>query len=130
MSTDQGQDQELEPQGGDPSGSGDSPSERRPSWWHRDHPTFAALAGFFTGLVFVIVVPGGFIGLLSLLVSDETAETLFPLVVITLVVPIGLAIHPRTRRFGLYMLLGMVTTALVVGGVSALVLWLMVSFQS
>ena len=27
-------------------------------WWHRDHPTFTALTGFFTGLVFVTVVPG------------------------------------------------------------------------
>ena len=51
------------------------------------------------------------------------------LVLIFLRVPIGLAIAPRTRRFGLYMLIGVFTTALVVGGVAALVLWLMVTFD-
>ena len=49
---------------------------------------------------------------------------------VTLAVPIGLVIAPRTRRFGRYLLVGMVTTALVVGGVAALVLWYMVSHQS
>ena len=48
----------------------------------------------------------------------------------TLVVPIALVIWPRTRRFGLYMLIGMVTTALVVLGVAGLVLWYMVTYQS
>ena len=37
---------------------------------------------------------------------------------VTLAVPIGLVIAPRTRRFGIYMLIGMVATALVVGGVA------------
>ena len=31
---------------------GDSAPE--PSWWHRSHPTFAAMVGFFTGVAFVI----------------------------------------------------------------------------
>ena len=35
---------------------------RSPSWWHRDHPTFAALTGFFTGLLFVALVPALFFG--------------------------------------------------------------------
>ena len=42
---------------------------------------------------------------------------------LTLAVPLGLVVAPRTRRFGLYMLIGMVATALVVLGVAALVLW-------
>ena len=33
-----------------------SPGDQ-PDWWHRDHPTFAALSGFFTGLLFVLLVP-------------------------------------------------------------------------
>lgn len=95
-------------------------------WWHRDHPVFTRLAGFFTGLVFVTVVPGGWIGLLRLLLDYDTAESLFPLVLVALVVPLGLVAASRTRRFGLFMLLGMVVTAFVVLGVASLVLWLMI----
>jgi hypothetical protein len=95
-------------------------------WWHRDHPTFTALAGFFTGMLFVTVVPGGFVGLLRLMFEYDTAEKLFPLVLISLVVPLGLLVAPRTRRFGLYMVLGMVITALVVLGVASLVLYYLV----
>lgn len=105
----------------------DAPAADEPSWWHRDHPVFAALAGFFTGLVFVIVVPGAYAGLLAALLDYESAEELFPFVLVALAVPIGLLAHPTTRRFGRYMLLGMVSTALVIGGVAALVLWLLVS---
>ena len=104
-----------------------TPEADQPSWWHRDHPVFAALAGFFTGLVFVIVVPGAYAGILATLVDTESAEDLFPFVLVSLAVPIALLVHPRTRRFGRYMLLGIVSTALVVGGVAALVLWLLVS---
>jgi len=100
--------------------------ERPPDWWHRDHPTFTALTGFFTGLVFVVLVPAAFVGLLHLLVDDETTNDLFPLVLLTLGVPIGLMAAPRTRRFGKYMLLGVVVTGIVVGGVAALVVWFMV----
>jgi hypothetical protein len=105
-------------------------TERPPDWWHRDHPTFTAITGFFTGLAFVIVVPGLFAAILNWAFEDHTAEELFPLVLVTLVVPIGLLMVSRTRRFGLYMLIGIVITALVVGGVAALVLWYMVHYQS
>lgn len=101
-------------------------SANPPDWWHRDHPTFTALAGFFSGMLFVTVVPGGFVGVLRLLFEYETAEDLFPLVLITLVVPITLLAVPRSRRFGQYMVLGMVLTALVVLGVASLVLYFMV----
>jgi hypothetical protein len=123
MSTDQDQAPE-------PASPTDERQDRAPDWWHRDHPTFTALSGFFTGLVFVILVPGLFIALLHLLVDDETAEGLFPFVLITLAVPIGLVVAPRTRRFGIYMLIGVVTTALVVGGVAALVLWYMITYEA
>lgn len=95
-------------------------------WWHRDHPVFTPLSGFFAGLIFVTVVPGGWIGLLRLLLDYDTAERLFPLVLVTLLLPVGLVAAPRTRRFGLYMLLGMAITAVVVLGVASLVLWLMI----
>ena len=104
-------------------------SERPPDWWHRDHPTFTALSGFFTGLAFVIVVPGLFIAVLALLFDDSTAEDLFPFVLVTLAVPIGLVIAPRTRRFGSYLLIGLATTALVVVGVGGLVLWFMITYE-
>lgn len=102
------------------------PAGRTPDWWHRDHPTFTALTGFFTGMLFVTLVPGGFVAILRLLFEYETAEDLFPFVLITLVVPIVLLVLPRSRRFGKYLLLGMVLTTLVVLGVASLVLYFMV----
>lgn len=108
----------------------DAAPERQPDWWHRDHPTFTSLTGFFTGLAFVIVVPGLFAAILGWIFDYDTAEDLFPFVLVTLAVPIGLVIAPRTRRFGRYMLIGMAVTALVVGGVSGVVLWYLVNYQS
>lgn len=96
------------------------------SWWRRGHPVFAALAGFFTGLVFVIVVPGAYAAVLAALFDYDTAEGLFPFVLVALAVPLALLVAPYTRRFGRYMLVGMLSTALVVGGVAAFVLWVMV----
>ena len=107
----------------------DEEQERQPDWWHRDHPTFTALTGFFTGLAFVIVAPGAFAAILSALFDYDTAEGLFPFVLLTLGVPIGLVAAPRTRRFGRYMLIGMSTTLLVVLGVAALVLWWLVKVE-
>ena len=37
---------------------------RRPDWFHRGHPVFFPLAGFFTGMVSIIVVPGLYAGIL------------------------------------------------------------------
>lgn len=102
------------------------PTGRPPDWWHRDHPTFTALSGFFSGMLFVTLVPGAFVAILRLLFEYETAEDLFPFVLLTLVVPITLLAVPRSRRFGKYLLLGMVLTALVVLGVASLVLYFMV----
>jgi hypothetical protein len=110
-------------------GPGETAPETAPDWWHRDHPTFTALTGFFTGLAFVIVIPGAFAAILSAIFDYETAEDLFPFVVLTLAVPIGLLAARRTRRFGRYMVIGMVTTLLVVLGVAALVLWVLISLE-
>lgn len=101
-----------------------------PDWWHRDHPTFSALSGFFTGLLFVLLVPAIFVGALSLLFDYDRVEELFPLVLVTLVVPLGLVLSTRSRRFGTYMWLGILTTAIVVVGVGALVLYVLVNGES
>lgn len=103
-----------------------TPPGRRPDWWHHDHPTFTALTGFFSGMLFVTVVPGGFVSVLRLLFDYHTAEELFPFVLVALVVPIALLGVPRTRRFGIYFAIGMVLTALVVIGVASLVAYYMV----
>ena len=100
--------------------------ESETSWWHRSHPTFAGLVGFFTGVAYVIVIPGIYAALLGLLLSDATAQRLFPLVALVLVVPLAMLIPRKTRRFAQFMLLGVVTTAVVIGLTAALVVWVMV----
>jgi hypothetical protein len=100
-----------------------------PDWWQRDHPTFVALAGFFSGMLCVTLVPGAWAGILRLLFHYETAELLFPYVLVILAVPVVLTALPRTRRFGTYMLIGMVLTLLVVLGVASIVLYYMVRSQ-
>jgi len=99
----------------------------QPDWWHRDHPTFAALTGFYAGLIFAIIVPGLYAAILAALVGQQRAEGLFPFVLVTLVLPLLLVIVRTTRRFGCYMWLGMVSTAVVVLGVGGGVFWYMVS---
>lgn len=108
----------------------EQPDGDGPDWWHRDHPTFSALSGFFTGLLFVLLVPAVFVGVLSLVFDYDRVEELFPLVLVTLVVPLGLVLSPRSRRFGTYMWVGIVTTAIVVVGVGALVLYVLVNGES
>ncbi len=107
-------------------GAGEQSSAAAPNWWHRDHPTFSALTGFFTGLAVVIVVPGAFAAVLRALFDYDTAEELFPFVLVVLAVPLALIALPRTRRFGRYMLLGMLATAIVVIAVVALVVWILI----
>ncbi|MQW77663.1 hypothetical protein GHK92_17465 [Nocardioides sp. dk4132] len=122
MSTDEQAPVQPEPPA---AGPGASAPPSRAGWRDRDHPTFTALAAFFAGLVLVVVVPGTYAALLRLVVDQETAEDLFPLALLALVVPLVLAFVPRTRRVGRYLLLGMVSTAVVVLGSAALVLWIL-----
>ena len=123
-----------EPAGEPVDQSADQPADvadaHQPSWWHRDHPTFSALSGFFTGLLFVALVPAVYVGVLSLLFDNDRVEELFPFVLVTLVVPLVLVINKRTRRYGTYFWIGIVLTAIVVLGVAALVLWFLVEHQS
>src|SRR4029078_4923010 len=78
---------EPDPQTGtDEPPASDGPTDhRQPRWWHRDHPTFSALAGFFTGLLFVALVPATYVGALSLMFDNQKVEDLFPFVLVTLV---------------------------------------------
>lgn len=108
----------------------DAPDEgAEPSWWHRSHPTFAGLVGFFTGVAYVIVVPGVYAALLGLFVSDATAQKLFPLVLVALVIPIALLFPRKTRRFAQFMFLGIVSTVLVVAVTATLVIWVMIQID-
>jgi hypothetical protein len=102
------------------------------SWWewHESHPTFAALAGFFAGMLFVTALPGAFAGILRRAFDYETAEKLFPLVLGFLAVPIGMLMKRRTRRFAQFMWVGMVVTALVFVGVTSVVLYFMVRYDA
>ena len=100
-----------------------------PSWWHRSHPTFAGLVGFFSGVAYVIVVPGVYATLLGLLVSESTATELFPLVLLALVIPLAMLVPRKTRRFAKFMFVGIVSTALVVALTAALVIWVMVKLD-
>lgn len=106
------------------------PPARQPDWWHRDHPTFVALTGFFTGLAMVCLVPGLFVVAMRQLFSERVAEETFPFVLLFLLVPIALMLFPRTRRFGEYLLFGMVVTMLVVAGVGTAVFWLLMRTQT
>jgi hypothetical protein len=98
-------------------------------WWHDSHPTFAALTGFFAGMVFVTAVPGAFAALLRLLFTYDTATRLFPWVLAFFLVPLGMLFPRRTRRFAQFVWLGMVVTAVVVLGVASLVLYFMVRYD-
>lgn len=104
-------------------GTPDEKRTLRPDWWHRDHPVFVPLAGFFAGMLFIILIPGTYAALLKEIVGYERAQDLFPFVLLTLVVPIGLLVPHRTRKFARYMLFGVVATLVVVIGVAAAVGW-------
>lgn len=94
-------------------------------WWHRDHPTFTAISAFFTGLAYVALVPAAFAALITWVFGERTAHEAFLFVLVLLVLPLFLLVSPRTQRFGKYMLLGMLVTAIVVVGVGW-VTWLLV----
>lgn len=103
---------------------------RLPDWWHRDHPVFVPLAGFFAGMAYVVLVPGTYAAVLKALVGYERAEDLFAFVLLTFVVPIGLLVPHHTRKFGRYMLFGVIATAVVVMGVALGVLWFLINRDS
>lgn len=108
----------------------DEKARRLPDWWHRDHPVFVPLAGFFAGMAYVVLVPGTYAAVLKALVGYERAEDLFAFVLLTLVVPIGLLVPHHTRKFGRYMVFGVIATAVVVVGVALGVLWFLINRDS
>ena len=108
----------------------ESQQDRHFEWWHHSHPTFAGITGFFAGMLYVTALPGAFVGVLRLLFSYETAEKLFPLVLIALALPITMLVMRKTRRFAQFMFVGMIVTILVVLGVASLVLYFMVRYDS
>src|SRR3954470_22973893 len=99
------------------------------NWGQSSHPTFAGLVGFFSGVAYVIIVPGVYAAFLRLLLSDSTAQRLFSLIALALVVPLALLIRRKTRRFAQFMLLGVVTTAVVIGLTAAVVIWVLVKLD-
>ena len=101
-------------------------TRRRPDWWHRDHPVFVPLAGFFTGILYILLVPGIYAALLKTIVGYKKAEDLFPFVLLMFVVPIGLLVPQHTRKFARYMLFACIATVVVVGGVAIGVLWFLI----
>ncbi len=101
-----------------------------PSWWHRSHPVFVPLSGFFTGLVLVILLPAAFGAVLTLFLDDAAVESLLPAALAVFAIPLVLVVLPRTRRFGRYLGLGMILTALVVLAVAALTLWVLVQIDA
>jgi len=98
-------------------------------WRHQDHPVFTPLSGFFSGLVFVVLVPALFAAVLNAILPRHTVQDVFPAVVLALAVPAVLIALPHTRRFGAYFLLGIVGTAVAVIGVGWLMFWLMMALN-
>ena len=90
------------------------------------HPTRTALQGFFAGMALMLAVPVTLAGITTQLETAASLRSLAPLGLLPLAVPLVLSVVPRTRRFGLYMLFGMVSTAVVVGGVAAAVLFVLI----
>ena len=78
----------------------------------------------------MLVVPTLFAAVVGALAGSDRVGGLFPFVVIILAVPLALVVPARTRQFGAFMWLGIVTTEVVVLGVGSLVLWYMVSYHS
>lgn len=113
--------------GGDGAGPLDpGPDDGGRGWWHRSHPTFAALTGFYAGLLYIILIPSIAGVLLAWVFGQEKAEEYFPWVLVILVVPLGMLLPRKTRRFAEFVWLGIVSTFVVVVGVGALVLWLLI----
>ena len=103
----------------------ESPFSR--TWWHSSHPTFAAIIGFFAGMIYVAVVPGGVAVILRYVLDDPATKSEFlPVVIALMVLPAVLLLKRKTRRFGIFVLIGIVVTTAVVLGVTSLVLYLMV----
>ncbi|GAA5152758.1 hypothetical protein GCM10023340_33620 [Nocardioides marinquilinus] len=104
------------------------PAGDAPRFWHRDHPVFTPLAGFFTGLLLVIVVLGAFWWLLEAVFEYDVSAHLWVFALalgVLLAINLALVVNPRTRRFARYMLFGVVITPAVVLLVGALAFYVL-----
>lgn len=104
-----------------------------PRFWHRDHPVFTPLAGFFTGVLTVVVVLGLLGAILDLVVGyDVSAHPWVFLVAlgVLLAVNLALVVAHGTRRFARYMLFGIITTPAVVSAVAVLTFYLLLQADS
>lgn len=100
-----------------------------PRFWHRDHPVFTPLAGFFTGVLTVIVVLG-LLGAILDLVGFDISESPWVFLValgVLLAANLVLVVVEGTRRFARYMLFGILTTPAVVAAVASLTFWILLS---
>jgi hypothetical protein len=99
----------------------------QPVWAHSAYPepvvtgshNGSSLGGFFSGVVWVIVVPGLLLTLVNVVAPDDTLIGAIAACALALAVPIALLFPGRTRRFGGYMLIGMTVTVIVLAGVLA-----------
>jgi hypothetical protein len=94
-------------------------------WWHRDHPTFSSVAGFMAGIATVLLVPALYVMVLRQFLEHDRVEQWFWGILLVLLVPGWLIVSGRSRRAGLYALLGMLVAVVVVISVGALVLWVL-----
>lgn len=86
------------------------------------HPTALALLGFFAGMALMLAIPATFAAVATLFASTADLVSLAPLGLIPFAIPLVLIVIARTRLFGCYLLIGMVSTALVVAIVAGAVL--------
>lgn len=133
MTTHEGTELASEPAGRDaaltPSHAQRRASPHSPSFWHRGHPVFVPLAGFFTGTLLVVLVLGALGLALKALFDVDLSEhpgPFFVAILALLVLNFLLLVAPGTRRFARYMLFGLIATPVVVGGVSAATLFFLV----
>jgi hypothetical protein len=110
------------------SGGGRRRADSAPRFWHRAHPVFTPLAGFFTGVVTVVVVLGLLGAILDLVVGYDVSEHPWVFLValgVLLTVNLALVVLGGTRRFARYMLFGILTTPAVVLLAASLTTWLL-----
>ncbi|QCW51308.1 hypothetical protein FE634_14500 [Nocardioides dongxiaopingii] len=88
-----------------------------PRFWHREHPVFTPLAGFFAGVAAILVALLALGWLLDTVIGYDVSDQPWILLVavgLVLVVDLVLIALPGTRRFARYMLFGVLLTPLVV----------------
>ncbi|MEO9324888.1 hypothetical protein ABFT23_15445 [Nocardioides sp. C4-1] len=94
-----------------------------PRFWHRSHPVFTPLTGFFTGVLTVVVVLGLLGVILEVVIGYDIGDHPWVFLValgVLLAINLALVVAPGTRRFARYMLYGIITTPVLVAVTAAL----------